>query len=614
MAVPTIEAIIDWRKAGLNTISNEGFETNTTGWSVGAGINAAGTSITRTTGDSYLGAACAELVTTGTNGSGCNFDFGTTTFTSGRTYRFSVWLKRISGAATGKILIGSLGTGGDRASSTPSLTTSWAKYSVDWTPNGNRTDVEVNITNGSAAILTVRLDAAEVRELNNDVSAYFQKLTIVRGSNWEGRDEASALITVTLKNSDQRFDPDNGASPLTGLVKVGRTVWIRAEYAGLTYGLAHGIIRRIVLLPLERAAQFTFEDQFGELARDEANRPAHQGLSIQAARALVLSDASVPSASQSLSGDGPEADIPITGWSDQTAASVLSDLNEATGSVHWVAAGAQTSAPYVYTTKARTQLAGGSSAETFSGTETGVMVDGYDFTDEALTNKQRVLPFTPTIEPEARVWTANHLPFNLAAGETREVWASLTDPVLGATAISTYTGAGSITFTPYYQSGLFTCTGPVNVTDLGITGKALVDDARASVVEKDQTSINTYGERVAELSTDFVTSDPIAHGLAAWYVYRFKDGPPRPVLKVANRFPSQCQREIGDRITLTATRLSISGKEFHIRGLTHSITPMLWETAYSLEQAPATDTWFQLDTAARGLDDAAGGAEGKLAY
>ena len=68
--VPLVHTRIAWRPEQFNRCTNPGFETDTTGWSVAAGINSAGTSITRITTDSHSGSACGSLVTTSTAGSG----------------------------------------------------------------------------------------------------------------------------------------------------------------------------------------------------------------------------------------------------------------------------------------------------------------------------------------------------------------------------------------------------------------------------------------------------------------------------------------------------------------------------------------------------------------
>ena len=158
---------VAWRPEQFNRVSNPGFETNTTGWSVTAGINAAGTSITRITTDSHSGSACASVVCTTTDGSGTNFDMGSDRYYAeasyGAVYVAVVWLKRVSGSRRAKLILGSEGTSSDRATLTiTDLPDAWTPYVIRWLPTGTRTDVQLAITNGSAEALTVRVDDVAV--------------------------------------------------------------------------------------------------------------------------------------------------------------------------------------------------------------------------------------------------------------------------------------------------------------------------------------------------------------------------------------------------------------------------------------------------------------------
>ena len=163
--VPHVRVL--WRPEQFNRVTNGTFETNTTGWVATAGINAAGTSITRVTTDAHSGSACASVVCTSTDTSGVNFDFGSNRFydesSYGAMYAAVVWMKRVSGSRRARITLGSLGTSSDRATLTiTDLTDQWQPYVVRWLPTGNRTDVELAVTNGSAEAVTFRIDDVAV--------------------------------------------------------------------------------------------------------------------------------------------------------------------------------------------------------------------------------------------------------------------------------------------------------------------------------------------------------------------------------------------------------------------------------------------------------------------
>ena len=169
--VPCLDVRVLWRLEQFTRVTNGGFELDTAGWAVTAGINAAGTSITRITTDSHSGAACASLVTSATSGGGANLDLGSDRFWSeasyGSVYVAVVWLRRDSGSRRAKIVLGSLGTAADRAILTiDDLSDDWRPYVLRWLPTASRTDAELAITNGSAEALTVRIDDVAVYQLD----------------------------------------------------------------------------------------------------------------------------------------------------------------------------------------------------------------------------------------------------------------------------------------------------------------------------------------------------------------------------------------------------------------------------------------------------------------
>lgn len=202
-----------WRPSQFTRIDNAGFESSTTGWSVSAGINAAGTSITRTTADSHASTACGVLVTTSTDGSGVNFDLGSDTYFSaaayGTMYTAVVWLKRVSGATKAKIILGSQGTAADRAELDIDLRDQWQAYRVNWLPTANRTDAQLAIVNGYAAVLTVRIDTVSLYQAD----AFSQ----VENSNFRtdttGWDDTGAYIAGAASSltrlTTAGMDPDN---------------------------------------------------------------------------------------------------------------------------------------------------------------------------------------------------------------------------------------------------------------------------------------------------------------------------------------------------------------------------------------------------------------------
>lgn len=160
-----------WRPEQFTRVSNPIFASATTGWAVTAGINAAGTSITRITTDFYEGSACGSLVCGTTDGGGVNFDLGADRYFAeasyGAAYIAVVWLKRTSGSRRARVILGSEGTAADRVTLLiTDLVDSWAPYTVRWLPTADRTDAQLAITNGSAEALTVKIGKATVYQVD----------------------------------------------------------------------------------------------------------------------------------------------------------------------------------------------------------------------------------------------------------------------------------------------------------------------------------------------------------------------------------------------------------------------------------------------------------------
>lgn len=167
--IPSVRVL--WRPEQFNRVSNPGFESNTSGWSASAGINAAGSAISRSTSNVISGTASGQVDCTTTDGSGVNFDFGSDRFYReadyGAIYVAVVWMKRISGSTRARIILGSEGTAADRATLTiTDLVDAPRAYVVRWLPTANRTDVQLAITNGSAEELTVNIDDVAVYQVD----------------------------------------------------------------------------------------------------------------------------------------------------------------------------------------------------------------------------------------------------------------------------------------------------------------------------------------------------------------------------------------------------------------------------------------------------------------
>jgi hypothetical protein len=615
MVAPVLEIRVDWRNTDFNYITNPEFEVDTSGWSVAASIQSAATSITRSTVAPYMGLAAGRLVTTSTNGSGVKYVI-TGTFTSGRTYRFKVYLKSISGTTSAKILIGSLGTVGDRASATMTLTTGWVAYSVDWTPSGNRTDVQVNVTNNAASIMTADIDVAEVYETLDDITSYAEYLTYTRGANFDGTREAPGSCTVRLLNIDGRFSPDNASSPLSGLLVLGRRIWIRATHGGATYALFYGSIRRIVPTPGNKLVEIVAEDPLYYLSRSEVSVALSTERSIYTFRQQILTQLDVAYGLN----HGIEDDIVYTEADQANVLDLLSELNVATGTVHYIRPHASSQIRGFYFTIDRVTIQGQAVDETFNDDLNDLA--NYDLTDEGLVNSQRVFPTARRVAevPEV-VWEGN-VPFTIDV-PTATIWAgrnrrapgaapvrsttdiSFEDPTFEQALTIEGTGISGSVFTPFSRSAKIEISTATDATIdvLFITGKPARRLSDVSVQAVD-TSVVAEAFAGGDISSEFITSEAMAKGLADWWVYRYKGGVSRPDVTYVNKFPTQLARDITDRVSLNFALLGISAKQFLIRSLTTRIDleAKWWETTYNLESTPSALNLFTIGgTADQGI-------------
>lgn len=618
-------------------VENGYFTVDTGGWSVGAGINAAGTSITRIASGGFYGDACAELVTTATSGSGTNFDLGTAKYTSGRTYRLRVYAKSVSGSTSARLRFGSLGTAGDRGDATITLTTSWALYTVDWTPSADRTDAELAISNGSAAIVTARLDGVEVYEALDDVStdtfaerdgSAFQ---YGRGASFDGSSQAIGYANYRVVNHG-KYTPENSAGALYGLLTTGKRALFRATYDGAPYALFYGVVRRFDPLPEAKACEIRCEDMLHELARLRVHKP-HWQYSYHYSRTAALSANAIHAYSDE---SGPIESLTFNRGTDPVSVlDYFASLDTATGSLHFVQPQIYASDPWRIVFRDRTVH---SDATTPSETWDDDLSDlsGYNVTDEAIINRQSVGLTAYRVEsynevaqaydppthsliddvdgkfypasPELVTVTAppEQMPLTIPAN-TRRVLRFEFSPMFlltGSVAVTYASGSATLVedYGPTYLVATLTA-GSADAVISGITlsGYPLVRLPLNNEEARDEESIWLDGDHSGQdIDSPYVSHPAYAHGLAEWKVWRWKRARARPTILRENWFESQLGREVSDRVTVNFARLSLSGKVFSIMGFDTivSVGSRQWDTTYQVEELPAPPAagWFRLGT------------------
>lgn len=169
-----------------NWLDNPSFEAGTSGWSTGfinSLINDA-TSLTQVVDNAGQGGTrAAEATLTATTFSGVSYRLPYR-FRAGVTYALRVWLRSISGTTSVRVGLASIGTPADISVVDPTITTSWAAYSVTWTPSADRSDAVLLVETRVATAAVLRIDAVQLNP-GSTPNAYVEGPT--RGQLQPGR-------------------------------------------------------------------------------------------------------------------------------------------------------------------------------------------------------------------------------------------------------------------------------------------------------------------------------------------------------------------------------------------------------------------------------------------
>lgn len=356
-----------WQVDAFSQVENGNLLTDTTGWAVTASLNAAGTSLTRQATGGYVAPSCARLVTTATDGSGCNYRVRSREFVAGRTYRVRAALRRVSGGTTARLRLGSYATSGSRSSSAPvAISGSWAWYAADVTMSATCTDMEVTVTNGAAEALTVDVSGLEVYEAHDELSGDAGRAD-VSALDWTRPTGGVGTLSMTLHDpaDARRYTPWDASGPLYGLLDTGRRVWVRAAYGAGVHALWYGTVRRWVPDRDTGTCVAMAEDPMSDLAAarvavgfadDRSYRDARAALfgagAIAAGRDPVAGDARLSLSTAAIEAgtfyDGTDGEVPALDY--------LADLDDATGTVASIAPSNVAEYLWRYRTVSRTDL------------------------------------------------------------------------------------------------------------------------------------------------------------------------------------------------------------------------------------------------------------------
>lgn len=459
---------------------------------------------------------------------------------------------------------------------------------------------------------------------NDDVSSDVISWTINRGSGAEitgGSQPGSA--TVVLKNStaagaasDDRYNPRNGSSPLSGKLRDGTPIWIGPNSDGKlagsdARGLFGGRITDITLLPeggagVSPTVEITCEDALGWYARTPVVLDYEEGRAHDHLREEALVEAGETSYSLA-----HEIHTMPLSHADGSLLSVLDAINAVNGTRHWAHPENLYTDWYTYTTRNRQWRLDATSDASLSASSQHVTgTDGWRLAADTVINRQRAT-VTPIVFTPATftVWQADTLPFGVTTASPYSRIVDFDDVVSGSSLDIASTGATiTATYTPFASAGkieLSVASGTGTVTALSVEG-SLARRLEQQSAQADDTTSQAAPRGIregSEIGNEYLGVIASARGIAEHVVWRYGDPQLRPTLTVVNWLPTQFNLDLFDVISFTSTQLGMTAQLFEIVGLTHtaivaSSTIQYHTVTYVLQESKvqADPGWFILDS------------------
>lgn len=448
-----------------------------------------------------------------------------------------------------------------------------------------------------------------------------------------GRDTARNLspgsagsASFTLNNRSRDYSPDNGSSPLTGLVGPGRKVQIAAASSSTSGNLFTGYIDNFDIDPSRsnRAVDITCVDGMGLFSGVRVSTPVHAGYRTGTAIATILSAAGYTGSSFI---DNGATVLPFWWLDDVDALSAIQDIVKAEGPP----AIAYFDEDGVFNFRDRhhryVNAASTSSQATFrdSGAEPKHSEPfGYDAGFRDIVNS--VAFDVPTYY----------------LGEVATVWTNPSKVVVPASTVVTFTVTTDNPIDTFAASGVglswsYSGTSPswTNFTELGgsafvieftggasggviwnvaMTGTPVLQADSIRVSSSDATSITRYGTRSWDETSLPWAGQYDAQAVADQIVAMRKDRNPAVSITVRSggrdnsydtRLNQSIARDISDRITIVEAETGVNRDAF-IERKDHSISwsSRIHETVYSCDTSDtaAAGNLFKFDGSGRGFN------------
>ena len=448
----------------------------------------------------------------------------------------------------------------------------------------------------------------------DDIGPYVQSWRITRGASPELTGGAQpGQMTLTLKNTGNRFNPENTSGTLYGKLRDGVPIWLgvnsEGQFSGTAVrGLFGGRIEDITPVPVPGATvpptvEITATDALAYLQRTPVRIEDSRTRSHKALRQAILDAAGITSYTIP-----PEIETMPLSSADGNAAQLLDELNRATGTRHFIEPGDSATAWFSYVARDRHWHLAGTAQGTLAGTAHVDPPSGWRRSADTVINQQRVtfepVTFTPAT---VTVWEQDPVPFSFTSAASQTFWVDFDDFVDSPTVDISYTGSTvTSTLTPFGETAklVLTSGGTSTVSALSIEGALARRAPAESVVANNTTSqADPRGIRSgSDISGDYVGVLASARGLAEHVVWRFGSPQVRPTLTVQNWFPYQFDLDLFDLISFSSTELGVTSRLFEIVGLVHegnhAGTAAIHHTAtYTLQECrvQSATNWFQTD-------------------
>lgn len=462
-------------------------------------------------------------------------------------------------------------------------------------------------------------------EVGVDITGDVIGWRVTRGSSPEITGGASpGAATITVKNSDRKYDPEYSSSPLYGKLTDGLGIWIGVNSDGVLTGddprgIFGGRLTDITQIPSPGAtvpptAELGAEDFLGWGNRTEVEVPSTAGLSHAELRELILT-----AAGETRYSLAHEIRTMPLASAEGMATSALEAINKANGTRHFVKPMDNFTDWYQYTTRNRQwRLDGTSDADIDQGDDHVTAMNGWRLSGDTVINRQKAsitpIRFTPQ---QVTVWRYDRLPRRVSNKRPLDVWIEFDDFVENATVDVLYTGDE-----PTVAYDHFGTTGHLVITNdgsdvtkfrrLSIEGSIARRLPDQSHIAEDLTSQGgSRGVRAGgDISGAYVGVLATATGIAEHVVWRYGNPQLRPTITVENWFPYMFDIDLFDIIAYTSTQQNVADRLFEVVGLTHesdvAATNAVHHTVtYVLQECRVQSDpgWFILDTSTLDGDD-----------